>query len=50
MTSSVGELGNPRDSWIVVQRMQEMDSLGIDVQVVSTVYAFTVTKMISQQP
>ena len=40
MTSSVGELGNPRDSWIVVQRMQEMDSLGIDVQVVSTVYAF----------
>lgn len=40
MTSSVSELGNPRDSWIVVQHMQEMDSLGIDVQVVSTVYAF----------
>jgi len=33
MTSSVSELGNPRDSWIVAQRMQETDSLGIDVQV-----------------
>lgn len=40
MTSDEGELGNPRNSWSVEQRVQEMDSLGIDVQVVSTVDAF----------
>ncbi|MDP6454041.1 MAG: amidohydrolase family protein [SAR202 cluster bacterium] len=40
MTSEEGELGNPRNSWSVAQRIEEMDSLGIDIQVVSSVDAF----------
>ena len=40
MTSDEGELGNPLNSWSVERRIQEMDSLGVDVQVVSSVDAF----------
>ena len=40
MTSTEGELGNPRNAWKPEQRLADMDSLGVDVQVVSTNVAF----------
>ena len=36
MTSSDGELDNPRNSWSPERRIEDMNSLGVDVQVVST--------------
>ena len=40
MTSAEGELFNPMNAWVPEQRLADMDSLGIDVQVVSTNVAF----------
>ena len=40
MTSEEGELFNPRNAWTPAQRIADMDSLGMDVQVVSTNVAF----------
>ena len=40
MTSAEGELFNPRNAWTPQQRIADMDSLGVDVQVVSTNVAF----------
>ncbi len=40
MTSEEGELHNPRSAWTPEMRIQDMDSLGVDVQVVSTVASF----------
>ena len=40
MTSAEGELFNPRNAWTPRQRIADMDSLGVDVQVVSTNVAF----------
>lgn len=40
MTSADGELGNPRNAWTPEQRLADMDSLDVDVQVVSTNVAF----------
>lgn len=36
MTSAEGELDNPRNAWTQEQRLADMDSLGVDIQVVST--------------
>ena len=36
MTSAEGELFNPRNAWTPQQRIADMDSLGVDVQVIST--------------
>ncbi len=40
MTSADGELGNPRNAWTPEQRLVDMNSLGVDIQVVSTNVAF----------
>ena len=40
MTAAEGELFNPRNAWTPDQRIADMDSLGIDVQVVTTNVAF----------
>ena len=40
MTSADGALGNPRNAWTPDQRLADMDSLGVDVQVVSTNVGF----------
>jgi aminocarboxymuconate-semialdehyde decarboxylase len=40
MTPAEGELFNPRNAWTPRQRIADMDSLGMDVQVVSTNVAF----------
>jgi aminocarboxymuconate-semialdehyde decarboxylase len=40
MTSAEGELFNPMNAWTPEQRLADMKSLGIDVQVVSTNVAF----------
>jgi aminocarboxymuconate-semialdehyde decarboxylase len=40
MTRAEGELFNPMNAWTPTQRLADMDSLGIDVQVVSTNVAF----------
>lgn len=40
MTSAEGELFNPRNAWTPQQRIADMDSLGVDIQVVSTNYGF----------
>lgn len=40
MTSAEGEIFNPRNAWTPQQRIADMDSLGMDVQVVSTNDAF----------
>ena len=40
MTSAEGELRNPRNAWNPEQRLADMDSMGVDVQVVSTNVAF----------
>ena len=40
MTSASGELFNPRNAWTPDQRIADMDSLGIDVQVVTTNVSF----------
>ena len=40
MTRAEGELFNPMNAWTPEQRLADMDSLGIDVQVVSTNVAF----------
>ena len=36
MTAADGELFNPRNDWTPEQRIADMDSLGVDIQVVST--------------
>ena len=36
MTAADGELFNPRNAWTPEQRIADMDSLGVDIQVVST--------------
>ena len=36
MTAADGELFNPRNAWTPEQRIADMDSLGVAVQVVST--------------
>ena len=40
MTAAEGELHNPRNAWTPQQRIADMDSIGVDVQVVSTNVAF----------
>lgn len=40
MTRAEGELFNPMNAWTPEQRLADMRSLGIDVQVVSTNVAF----------
>ena len=40
MTAAEGELFNPRNAWTPEQRIADMDSIGVDVQVVSTNVAF----------
>ena len=40
MTSAEGELFNPMNAWTPEQRLADMQSLGVDVQVVSTNVAF----------
>ena len=40
MTSAEGELSNPRNAWTPEQRLADMNSLGVDIQVVSTNVAF----------
>ena len=40
MTSAEGELFNPMNAWTPEQRLADMDSLGVDMQVVSTNVAF----------
>ena len=40
MTNAEGELFNPMNAWTPEQRLADMNSLGIDVQVVSTNVAF----------
>ena len=40
MTSAEGELNNPRNAWTPEQRIADMNSLGVDIQVVSTNVAF----------
>jgi aminocarboxymuconate-semialdehyde decarboxylase len=40
MTAADGELRNPRNAWTPEQRIADMDSLGVDVQVVSTNVGF----------
>ncbi len=36
LTASEGELFNPRNAWTPEQRIADMDSIGVDIQVVST--------------
>ena len=43
MTRADGELFNPMNAWTPEQRLADMRSLGIDVQVVSTNHAASVT-------
>ncbi len=40
MTAAEGELFNPRNAWTPEQRIADMNSIGVDVQVVSTNVAF----------
>ncbi len=40
MTAAEGELHNPRNAWTPEQRIEDMDSIGVDVQIVSTTVAF----------
>ena len=40
MTVGEGELRNPRNAWTPEQRIADMDSLGVDIPVVSTNVAF----------
>ena len=40
MTAEEGELFNPRNAWTPEQRIADMDSIGIDVQVVTSNVAF----------
>ena len=40
MTNAEGELFNPMNAWTPEQRLADMDSLGVDMQVVSTNVAF----------
>src|SRR5919108_169045 len=40
MTSAEGELFNPMNAWTPEQRLADMNSLGVDIQVVSTNVAF----------
>ena len=40
MTSAEGELFNPRNAWTPEQRLADMNSLGVDIQVVSTNVSF----------
>ena len=40
MTSAEGELHNSMNAWTPEQRLADMDSLGVDIQVVSTNVAF----------
>ena len=40
MTSADGELFNPRNAWTPEQRVADMDSLGIDVQIVTSNVSF----------
>jgi aminocarboxymuconate-semialdehyde decarboxylase len=40
MTSTEGELFNPMNAWTPEQRLADMESLGVDMQVVSTNVAF----------
>ena len=40
MTSADGELFNPRNAWAPEQRVADMDSLGIDVQIVTSNVSF----------
>ncbi len=40
MTAAEGELHNPRNAWTPEQRIEDMDSIGVDVQIVSTNVAF----------
>lgn len=40
MTKAHGELGNPKNHWDVVRRLEEMDRLRIDVQLVSPTDVF----------
>jgi hypothetical protein len=40
MTRAEGELFNPMNAWTPEQRLADMNSLGVDVQVVSTNVAF----------
>ena len=40
MTAADGELGNPKNLWLVDRRLQEMDELGIDMQLVSSTDVF----------
>jgi aminocarboxymuconate-semialdehyde decarboxylase len=43
MRSDAGKLGNPRNAWTPEERIADMDSLGVDVQVVSTTSLSTST-------
>ena len=43
MTSADGELFNPRNAWTPEQRLADMDSLGVDIQVVQPTPGFTST-------
>ena len=40
LTAAWGELDNPRNSWTPEQRLLDMDSMGIDVQVLSPTVSF----------
>lgn len=40
MTSADGELDNPRNHWGIAQRLEAMDEMGIDVQLVSATCCF----------
>ena len=40
MTNAEGELFNPRNAWTPEQRLADMHSLGVDIQIVSTNVAF----------
>ena len=40
MTSAEGELRNPRNAWTPEARIADMNSIGMDIQVVSTNVAF----------
>ena len=40
MTLEDGELDNPKNLWSIDQRLNEMDNLGVDTQVVSPTDAF----------
>ncbi|MGE2832802.1 amidohydrolase family protein [Mycobacterium sp. SMC-4] len=40
MTSADGELDNPRNHWSTARRIEEMDKMGVDIQLVSPTDAF----------